>query len=526
MNTIPRPTKPTIMISDRRQFLKASAAGGLVLASGVSWPRHEARAATKGGTLRIGIADGGPSDTLDLSKVSGSETCVQAQKIIRAFLVELDVNSNPKPGLFESWEPTPDAKVWRFKLRKGAEFHNGKTITLDDVIFSINLHRGDSTKSPAKPLMAQISDMKKEDDSTMAFTLSGGNADFPNYLTDYHLGVVPANADNAQTDISSGPYVLERWQGGVRMDAKKFANYWNPDAAKFDEVTMLVINDISARTNALLSNEVDVINRVDVKTAGSLDKAPGFQVVRAQAGQHPTFPMDVRVAPFNNADVRLALKLAIDREQMLKIVLRGYGRIGNDQPISSVYQFYADDIPQRTYDPDQARSLMKKAGMLGTKIQYHMSDAEEYGIEYGTIYQGQAKKAGIELELIREPADGYWDKVWLIKPWVQSYWNGRATADSIFTLGYASGAPWNETHWENKKFNDILVAARAELDQKKRAAMYRELQVLVRDEGGTVIPVFLDYLVATSKKLTNGGSKMSGNQDLDGGRIAERWWFA
>jgi peptide/nickel transport system substrate-binding protein len=511
--------------SSRRNFLTNTVAGGLVVASGVSWPQWDARAVTKGGTLRIGIADGGPSDTLDLSKISGSQVCLQAQTVIRGFLVELDVNSQPKAGLFESWEPTPGAAAWRFKLRKGLEFHNGKSITLDDVIFSLNLHRGPNAKSPAKALMAQITDMRKDDDTTIAFTLSVGNADFPTYLADYHLGIVPANADNAQTDVSSGPYALENWHPGVRLDAKKFVNYWDSDAAKFDGVTMLVINDILARTNALLSNQVDVINRVDYKTASALDKEPGFKVHRTVSGQHPTFPMNVRVPPFDNADVRLALKLAMDREQMLKIVLRGYGTLGNDQPISSTYQYYASDIPQRSYDPDQARSLIKKADMEGTKIQLHMSDAAADGIEYATLYQQQAKKAGIELELIREPTDDYYDKVWLQKPWVENHWGGRPTIDQMLTIAYGAGAPWNETHWENPKFNQLLVAARAEVDQRKRAEMYRDLQLIVRDEGGTVIPVFPDFLIAASKRLTNGG-KISGQFDLDGGRISERWWFA
>jgi peptide/nickel transport system substrate-binding protein len=512
--------------SSRRQFLRTTA-GGLVAASAVPLIGGRARAATpkKGGTLRIGIADGGTTDTLDLSKVNGSACAVQANRMIRGYLVQLDIDSQPEPSLAESWEPSPDAKSWHFKLRKGIEFSNGKPITQDDVIFSLNLHRGEKSKSGAKPLVAQIADIKKDGSDGLVFELADGIADFPVYLTDYHLAIGPQNDQGVMVDdVSSGPYALEKFDPGVSLIAKRFANYWDGDAAKFNDVKMTVINDVVARTNALLSNTVDVINRVDVKTAGRLGQTPGIKLTRAASGYHAVWAMDVRKEPFGNNDVRLALKYAIDREQILKTVYRGYGVVANDQPISPVYRYHAD-IPQRTYDPDKARFHAKKAGLPDLKVALSVSDALEFGPDMAALYQDQAKRAGITIDLIREPADGYWDKVWLVKPFVGTYWWGRSTADQMLTVGFATGAPWNDAHWGDPKLDAIIKQARGELDSAKRAELYREAQIFISDNGGSVIPIFADFLVATRDTLTNGG-KMSGAEELDGWRFAERWWFA
>jgi peptide/nickel transport system substrate-binding protein len=145
-------------------------------------------------------------------------------------------------------------------------------------------------------------------------------------------------------------------------------------------------------------------------------------------------------------------------------------------------------------------------------------------VDAAVLYQQQAKAAGIDLNVVREPDDGYWDNVWLKKPWVAGYWGGRPTCDWLFTVVYAKGAAWNETKWANPRFNELLVQARGETDDKKRAAMYAEMQQLVHDDGGVIVIVFNNYVDANSKKLAHG--PIAANWEGDGLRIAERWWLA
>jgi peptide/nickel transport system substrate-binding protein len=229
-------------------------------------------------------------------------------------------------------------------------------------------------------------------------------------------------------------------------------------------------------------------------------------------------------APYDNNDVRLALKFAIDREQMVKTILRGYGVVGNDHPISAANRYHASKLPQRQYDPDKAKFHLKKAGV--GDIAFDLSAAEAaYGgaVDAAVLYRESAAKAGININVVREPNDGYWSNVWLKKPWCAVFWGGRPTEDMMFSTAYAANADWNDTYWKNPRFNELLVAARAELDEKKRRQMYVEMQSLVRDDGGVVVPMFAADLSAASDKIGHG--KLAVNWELDGFRCAERWWF-
>ncbi|MEJ2164219.1 MAG: hypothetical protein P8X90_01740 [Desulfobacterales bacterium] len=144
-------------------------------------------------------------------------------------------------------------------------------------------------------------------------------------------------------------------------------------------------------------------------------------------------------------------------------------------------------------------------------------------MDAAVIYKESAAKAGININVVREPNDGYWSNVWLKKPWCAVFWGGRPTEDMMFSTAYAADAAWNDTYWKNPRFNELLVAARAELDEKKRRQMYVEMQALVRDDGGVVVPMFAADLSATTDKIGHG--KLGVNWELDGFRCAERWWF-
>ncbi len=125
--------------------------------------------------------------------------------------------------------------------------------------------------------------------------------------------------------------------------------------------------------------------------------------------------------------------------------------------------------------------------------------------------------------MVREPSDGYWSNVWTKKEFCTCYWSGRPTEDLMFSVAYAAGAPWNDTKWEHEKFNKLLVDAKAELDEKKRAQMYAEMQAICKDEGGTIVPMFAQIVEANSDKIGHG--PLSGHMEADGHRNAERWWF-
>jgi peptide/nickel transport system substrate-binding protein len=289
-------------------------------------------------------------------------------------------------------------------------------------------------------------------------------------------------------------------------------------------VETLSITDITARTSALKTGQIHAMDRPDVKTLRLLERQPGIQVVKGPSTTHFTMPMLCNVKPFDDNNVRLGLKYAADREQMMKTILRGYGVIGNDTPISPIMQYYAK-LPQRSYDPDKAKHYLKKAGALDYTFKLHAADAAFAGaVDTALLYKESAAKAGIKVDVVREPDDGYWSNVWRKKAFSMCYWQGRATCDAMFSVEYAADTSWNDMNWKNKRFNELLVQGRSELDEKKRAEMYREMQSIVRDDSGNIIPMIAHMITAASKKLAF--KNYATSNDLDGNRLSERWWFA
>ena len=232
------------------------------------------------------------------------------------------------------------------------------------------------------------------------------------------------------------------------------------------------------------------------------------------------------LSPMDNVTVRKALKHAVRREELVEKILMGHGAVANDHPIGPANQYYHAELEQNAYDPDRSKALLKEAGLDGLSIDLSVSEAAFSGaIDAGLLYQASARDCGIDINVVQEPADGYWSNVWIKKPWCASYWSGRVTEDWMFTLGYEAGAAWNDTHWEDQRFQTLLREARAELDSDKRREMYHEMQALCSSEGATAIPMYANFVDGYNTKL--GHPEVVGNVfDLDSNRICERWWMA
>ena len=511
----------------RRSFLAATTALGVTAAAVPGLGIAPARAAKKGGRLRYGSAHGSTTDSLDPATYENGYT-MAVNYSIQNHMGEVDANGAIQPELAQSWEASPDAKKWVFKLRKGVEFHNGKSLEAEDVLASVAHHRGKDTKSPAKSLLKQVKSIKADGKDTIVVELEAGNADFPYIMSDYHIAIKPSKDGkiNPTDGIGTGGYVLEKFDPGVRTTFKRNPNYFKSDRANFDEVELISIIDVAARQNALTTGEVDAADRIDLKTVHLLKRKPGINVMETVGFKHYTFPMRTDTAPYDNNDIRLALKYLLKRDEMVKKVLRGHGVAGNDHPISPSNQYHAKDLAQRGYDPDKAKFHLKKAGASNLKVQLSAADAAYPGaVDAAVLYQASAAAAGVEIEVVREPNDGYWSNVWMKKAWGACYWGGRPTEDWMFTTAYAAGGSWNDTFWKHGRFNELLVAARAELDVDKRRTMYYEMQEIVSNDGGVVVPMFANYVFAASDKVAQ-PSKLAGNWDVDGMKFAERWWFA
>ena len=512
----------------RRDFIKAAALFGLSVSAPGLLSGQNAYAATPkaGGHFKIALGHGSTTDSLDPA-LTASQFTQMLCKSIHNYLTEIRADGSLGPELAVGWEASADAKTWTFKLRKGVEFHNGKTLTAQDVVASLNYHGGKDSKSGAKVIVDEFQSITAQGEDELVIELKEGNADLTYQLSDFHLVIMPTDQDgklNPVSGVGCGSYVLKDFEPGVKAELSKFERHWNEKEGHFASAEILSVKDTAARTNALRTGEVDAIDRLDIKTLSLLERDESIHIMETSGNSHYSMPMRCDTDPFKDNNIRLALKHCIDRETMLETLLRGHGYVGNDHPIGRANRYFAADLEQRSYDPERAKHYLKQAGVDKLKVQLSAAEAAFVGaVDAAVLYRENAAKAGIEVEVIREADDGYWSDVWMKKPWSMCYWNGRPTEDMMFSTTYVGDAEWNDSFWQNERFDTLVKEARSELNEDKRTEMYAEAQQIVSNDGGVGIPVFNNYLFASHKGI--GQPEQLGNDmDVDGLRAIVRWW--
>jgi peptide/nickel transport system substrate-binding protein len=522
-----RPDELTRSGASRRDLLRAMVAGGLMsvtgagllAASGSAFAQAQPK---QGGKIRVATQSASAADTLDPAKASVSTDYVRMNMLYNA-LTEYDSHLGAKMALAQSLD-TSDATVWVAKLRSGVQFHDGKALTPADVVYSLMRHKDPAVASKVKTLADQFKDVKATGPDEVTITLQGANADLPVILADAHFMIIRDGTTSFTTAVGTGPFTLKRFSPGVNTVGARNAHYWKPGLPHLDEIELVGIGDESARVNALLSGDVQLINAISPRSTARIKGTPGYTVLETKTGQYTDLIMRDEGGITGNTNFRLGLKHLLDREQMRSAVFLGYGEIGNDQPIDPTNKYYFAGLPQRKFDPDKAKFYFRKAGLGSTPLQVFASPTADGSVEMAMLLQQLAPQAGLNLQVTREPSDGYWSNYWMKKPLTFGNINARPSADVIFTQFFKSDAPWNEANWKNPQFDQMLLAARGEPDEAKRKKIYGDMQVLVNEQGGIGIPMFLSSLDAHTTKLQGLGSiPIAG---LMGFAFAEHVWLA
>jgi len=511
---------------NRRAFLGRAAAFGLATALGTTLLPGALRAEEpkKGGVLKLGLGGGESTDALDPGLADGP-AAFNVNRQWGDTVVTVAPDKSIEPRLAESVSGSADSVTWTFKIRKGVKFHDGSEMTAEDVAATFRRHSDQNAKSGAYGLMQGIKDIAVDGDNVV-LTLTSGNADLPYLMADYHLVVQPkGGVDNPNAGIGTGPYKVVSAEPGVRYVFEKFADHWDANVGHYDGVEFLIINDATARTAALQSGQVHAINRVDPKVAKLLSRAPGVVVRNVSGPGHYVFIMHCDKAPFDNKDLRLALKYAINRQEMVDKILDGYGSIGNDIPINKSYPLFDEALPQREFSVEKAAEHYKASGHDGSPIELIVADGAFPGaVDAAALFQASAKAAGIPLDIKRVPDDGYWSDVWNVKPFCASYWGGRAVQDQMYSTAYLSTADWNDTKFKNADFDALILSGRAETDPAKRKEIYSKAASILWEEGGVICPMFNDFIDATSDTLA--GWIDDPQLELMNGFVTTKTWFA
>ncbi|OUE18921.1 Heme-binding protein A precursor [Clavibacter michiganensis] len=460
--------------------------------------------AARGGRLRIARPAASAAETLD------SASSLSAYEYLGALynrLVKLDEQGQTIPDLAEEWAASADGATWTFRLRRGVRFHDGSTFTAADAIASIQHILDPATASPQGGVLAAMigpDSMSAPDPYTLRFQLLTPNAEFPSLLTAYQCYIVPAAAIGTigRTGIGTGPFRLSSFHPAGSGSVEAFDDHF-AGRPVLDGIDFSSIQDTTARVNALLAGQIDLISQtnLDFATARVVSASSRATVARVVDAQWYTIPMLATSDEFRDPLVRQAMKLAYDPEQIVATALQGTGTPARDNPVPPSLAAFVD--VDRPYDPDQAKALLAKAGMAGLKTEIHTSSYESVFTPMAVAYRDQVKAAGIDLTVRNSSADSYFTEIWMQKPLMVSYWFTGRPIDQVLNQIFRTGSSYNESAWSNPTFDALLDDARATMDDAKRLMLYQDAQRLVVEDSADMTPMFGDRLVGISRDVVN-----------------------
>jgi len=471
------------------------AAGATVATAGsVFTGASAALAATpkRGGKIIAAGDQHGPKDTLDPILNTAAIDYFRGRMFYNR-LVRLKDDLSYEPDIASEILPNADATAWTFKLNKGIEFTNGKSLDADDVIYTLKRHLGKDSKSNGKALVAMISHIHKVNSHEVRLELDSPNADLPMALGTFHFNILQNGVDKFDTAIGTGPYKCKEFKPGVRTIAVRNENCFS-GAGYLDEIEHYAIGDSSSRLAAFLNGDVDMMVNVPPKAIPKVESTAGKDIWTVESGRYLSIVCHQGVAPSNNRDLIRAMQLCINRQRIVKGDLKGMGSLGNDQPIGSAYFDHSKDLEQRPQDLDKAKHHFQKSGIGNTEVEIIAAEVAPGAVEQCENLQREAKKIGMNLRVKKVTTDGYWGAVWMQgSPFNVTTWNMRPTANIMMTLAYEGSSKWNETFWKSEKFDKTLKAVRGVTDAGKRKQMYHDLQEDINMNGGSITPAHLNY---------------------------------
>ena len=461
----------------------------------------------KGGNFRLGVTGGGASDIIDGQSIV---TKPDQTRLIGSWETLLTYDEDyvlKTEGLAEEVDSSVPGQV-DVRLRSGIEFHNGKTLTADDVIYSIKriLNPKEGLFGAAGLASIDPNKLQKMDANTVRIVLKQPDSTIPDQLGQYFNGIVPVGYERkgALKWVGTGPYKIQSFTPGQQSVAVRNENYWRPasDGPWFDQVTVTDFADSAAQVNALMAGQLDAITDIPFAQIDTA-KAQGIAILEGTGGGWLPLCMAIDMDPFTDVKVRQAFRLMADRQAMLEQVLSGHGSVANDI-FSPFDACYSSDLAQREQDIEQAKSLLKSAGKDGMTVDLHTTNGAAGMVDSANVFASQCKAAGVTVNVKNDP--NYYGDQYLKLPFSVDFWGTRGYLPQVGLGMLPPPCPYNETHWppksgEGADYISLYQQALKETDPTKRCDIIHEMQKAEYDVGGYIIPFFNNLVDAHSAKV-------------------------
>ena len=503
----------------RREFMRHGSVLGLSLpflgsiatAAGFTAMPRGARAASPGGTIRVGQIV--PAAAIDPVKIADGPGITVLSQVAETLVLSAG-DLTAKPVLAESWSPNKDGTVWTFKLRKGVKFHTGKEMKADDVVASFDRLADPANGSNALSALSGVlskGGTRKVDDYTVEFHLDAANGNFPYYVStdNYNAVILPADfkGDFEQTMVATGPFKLEKYTPKVGASFVRNPDYWG-DKPLPDRVELSFYSDYQPQILALQGGQIDIIQQIPVLQGVGLLNDPNVGIISTPSTAHQQVHMRTDLDPFKDKRVRRAIALCLDRPKLVQGLMKGRAQIGNDSPFAAAYPSADPRVKQREKNIAEAKQLLEAAGM---KNGFETTLTTEKYLEipdYAVLIQNAVKEIGGKIKVnVLDQGAYYGDAVYGKSPWLDSDmgitdYGHRGVPNVFLTAPLKSDGTWNSAHFKNAEYDTLVNGYIAALDLDSQRTAAGKIQNLLLDETPVIFAYFYDFLTATKKGAT------------------------
>ena len=464
------------------------------------------------GTLRVGSpsADGSLEPPLLQSLGALAVSHMAGEQLVFA-----DKNSRLVPRIATSWKSSNKAKTWTFQIRKNVKFHDGTPLTADDVVatFKRLLTKDSQAQSSYKGVIVGI---KKTGTHTVVFNLSAPNGFFP-YLTaqQTYQAIILPKSYKLPSDISkpgewtskmngTGPFLLKENRGAAGLTFEANPSYWG-GRPSIDTVEWQILED-QARATALQSGQIDLAVQLSYQGAQQV----GSKAIALRTPTHRFVHMNTKKEPFNDARVRQAFALALNRPEIAQGLWGKYAEVGDDSPLWPGYAFVDKSVPQRKQDIAKAKALLKAAGKENLKVTLSCYRAFEMP-DYAQRIAQALKAIGVDCSVKVYTSAQYFDGVSFgaagkLAPWlgvdfgIVDY-GARATPLTYLNAALKSGGVWNAARYTNKKFDKMIENFEASPTPALQKRFSRQMQQELLKDTPAIYAYFYSYIAGTSSKV-------------------------
>ncbi|MGH2843313.1 MAG: ABC transporter substrate-binding protein, partial [Solirubrobacteraceae bacterium] len=472
----------------RGELLKGAAVGagllgmgGLVSAGGAGAATRRAhgavgaRAVKRGGNLQVGLGGGGAADTLDAHLVRSTVDVIRHNALYDQ-LTQVNHSFDLVYRLATEITSNKKGDLWTVRLRKGVEFHDGKTLDAEDAIFSIRRILTLPGSTGAGQLFAvDYKNMRKIDKLTFQIPTKIPFSTLVNSLGDGSTNfIVPVGYD-PNKPVGTGPFMYESFSPGQRSVFKRNPNYWDTPAY-LDTLTLIDLTDDTARMNALTTGAVQVIDDVPTDEVAVIKGNSKLKLLVSPTGGFSPIYMRTDKPPFSDNRVRQAMRLILNRPQAVEHAMGGYGRVGNDL-VSPYDPGYLPKL-HRVQDLEKAKSLLKQAGHENLSVVLNTSPVTPSTVPGTEVLAQNASEIGVKITLHQIDPGTLYGKNFLSWDFAVDWYPALSYIDESSLLTAGKIASTNLAHFNDPTYNKLFMQALAELNATKRNDIIHEMEMI------------------------------------------------